>query len=151
MALEPIEPVSDTANRLDPPPCERDRAANKDTHKLTHVLRENLHQKSGATTSMYGSRKRATVHNQHRIQQLSEHYGASQYRGAAHPLCFTDEALDHEFPEGFKQVNIEAYNGTIDPGVWIEDFILHIHMARGDDLHALNTCPSSLKGQLGTG
>ena len=34
--------------------------------------------------------------------------------------------LDHEFPEGFKPVNIEAYDGTTDPGVWIEDFILHI-------------------------
>ena len=32
----------------------------------------------------------------------------AQYRGAAHPLCFTDEVLDHEFPEGFKSVNIEA-------------------------------------------
>ena len=54
--------------------------------------------------------------------------------GAAHPLCFTDEVLDDEFPEGFKPVNIEAYDGTTDPGVWIEDFILHMHMARGDNL-----------------
>ena len=58
-----------------------------------------------------------------------------------HPLCFTDEVLDHEFPEGFKPVNIEAYDGTTDPGVWIEDFILHIHMARGDDLHAIKSSP----------
>ena len=71
---------------------------------------------------------------------------ASQYRGAAHPLCFTDEVLDHEFPEGFKPVNIEAYDGTTDPGVWIEDFILHIHMARGDDLHAIKYLPLKLKG-----
>ena len=60
-----------------------------------------------------------------------------KYRGAAHPLCFTDEVLDHEFPAGFKPVKIEAYDGTTDPGVWIEDYILHIHMARGDDLHAI--------------
>ena len=86
-ALEPIQPKSDTANRPDPPPCERDRAANKVAHKSTHDLRENLRQKSGATRSIYGSRKRATVHNQHRILQPSEHHGASQYRGAAHPLC----------------------------------------------------------------
>ena len=54
--------------------------------------------------------------------------------------------LDHEFPEGFKPVNIEAYDGTTDPGVWIEDYILHIHMARGDDLHAIKYLPLKLKG-----
>ena len=141
----PIQPKSDTANRPDPPPCEHDRPANKVAHKSTHDLHENLRQKSGATRSIYVSRKRAMVHNQHRILQPSEHYGASQYRGAAHPLCFTDEVLDHEFPEGFKPVNIEAYDGTTDPGVWIEDFILHIHMARGDDLHAIKYLPLKLK------
>ena len=54
--------------------------------------------------------------------------------------------LDHEFLEGFKPVNIEAYDGTTDPGVWIEDYILHIHMARGDDLHAIKYLPLKLKG-----
>ena len=54
--------------------------------------------------------------------------------------------LDHEFPEGFKPVNIEAYDGSTDLGVWIEDFILHIHMARGDDLHAIKYLPIKLKG-----
>ena len=44
-------------------------------------------------------------------------------------------------------MNIEAYDGTTDPGVWIEDFILHIHMARGDDLHAIKYLPLKLKGQ----
>ena len=39
----------------------------------------------------------------------------ARYRGAVHPLCFTDEVMDHEFPEGFKPVNIESYDGTIDP------------------------------------
>ena len=43
-------------------------------------------------------------------------------------------------------MNIEAYDGTTDPGVWIEDFILHIHMARGDDLHAIKYLPLKLKG-----
>ena len=61
------------------------------------------------------------------------------------PLCFTDEVLDHEFPEGFKPVNIEAYDGTTYPRVWIEDYILHIHMARGDDLHAIKYLPLKLK------
>ena len=59
----------------------------------------------------------------------------ARYRGAAHPLCFTNKVMDHEFPEGFKPVNIKPYDGTTDPAVWIEDFLLHIHMAHGDDLH----------------
>ena len=54
--------------------------------------------------------------------------------------------MDHEFPEGFKPVNIESYDGTTDPAVWIEDFFLHIHMARGDDLHAIKYLPLKLKG-----
>jgi len=45
----------------------------------------------------------------------------AQYRGAAHPLCFTDEVMDHQIPEGFKPVNIESYDGTTDPAVWIKD------------------------------
>ena len=52
---------------------------------------------------------------------------------------------------GFKPVNIEAYDGTTDPGVWIEDYILHIHMARGDDLHAIKYLPLKLKGPAGIG
>ena len=41
--------------------------------------------------------------------------------------------MGHDFLEGFKLVNIESYDGTTDPAVWIEDFLLHIRMARGDD------------------
>ena len=54
--------------------------------------------------------------------------------------------VDQEFPEGFKPINIEAYDGTTDLRVWIEDYILHIHMARGDDLHAIKYLPLKLKG-----
>ena len=43
-------------------------------------------------------------------------------------------------------MNIEAYNGMTDPGDWIEDFILHIHMAHGDGLHAIKYLPLKLKG-----
>ena len=43
-------------------------------------------------------------------------------------------------------MNIESYDGTTDPAVWIEDFFLHIHMARGDDLHAIKYLPLKLKG-----
>ena len=71
---------------------------------------------------------------------------AARYKGAAHPLCFTDEVLAHEFPEGFNPLNIESYAATTAPAVWIEDFILHIHMARGDDLHAIKYLPLKLKG-----
>ena len=72
----------------------------------------------------------------------------AQYRGAAHPLCFTDEVMDHQIPEGFKLVNIESYDGTTDPAVWIEDYLLHIHMARGDDFHAIKYLPLKLKGPV---
>ena len=58
--------------------------------------------------------------------------------------------MDQEFREGFKPVNIESYDGTTDPAVWIEDFILHIHMARGDDLHAIKYLPLKLKGPTRT-
>ena len=114
------------------------------THNTTRDPCEGSHPKDGATRSIYGPRKRAPAYNA--TQQTSEQRGTPSYRGAAHPLSFTDEVLDHEFPEGFKPVNIEAYDGTTDPGVWIEDYILHIHMARGDDLHAIKYLPLKLKG-----
>ena len=55
-------------------------------------------------------------------------HSVAQHRGAAHPICFNDEVMEHEFPDGFKPINIESYDGTTDPAVWIEDFLLHIHM-----------------------
>ena len=54
--------------------------------------------------------------------------------------------MGHEFLERFKSVNIESYDGTIDPTVWIEDFLLHIHMAHGNDLHAIKYLPLKPKG-----
>ena len=74
------------------------------------------------------------------------HRDVARHRGAAHSLCFTYEVMDHEFPEGFKPVNIESYDGTTDPTVWIEDFLLHIHMARGDNLHDIKYLSLKLKG-----
>src|SRR4051812_17855418 len=53
--------------------------------------------------------------------------------------------MEHEFPQGFEPVNIESYDGTTDPAVLIEDFLLHIHMAHGDDLHAIKYLPLKLK------
>ena len=120
------------------------RMANNATQKSIRDPREGSHQKDGATRSIYGPRKRAPAYNV--TQQTSEKRGTPRYRGATHPLCFTDEVMDHDFPKGFKPVNIETYDGTTDPGVWIEDYILHIHMARGDDLHAIKYLPLKLKG-----
>ena len=65
--------------------------------------------------------------------QPAERLNTPKNRGAAHPLCFTDEVLDHEFPAGFKPVNIEAYDETTDPVsglriisytyIWLEETI----------------------------
>jgi hypothetical protein len=59
---------------------------------------------------------------------------------------FIDEVMEHKFPKDFKPINIEQYDGTTDPAIWIEDFLLHIHMANGDDLHAVKFLPLKLKG-----
>ena len=116
-AIEPIPLKNNTADQPDRPPRGRDRAANDDTHKSAHDLREDLHKKAGMTRSIYGSRKRAPARNHGRpndytdritaryqnrtLHPSEECHATSKYRGAAHPLCFTDEVLDHEFPEGF--------------------------------------------------
>ena len=111
-----------------------------------------LEDKARQTRSIYGSRGRPTARdgNRHtghkfgraehsRQSSLELRRDIAQYRGAAHPICFTDEVMDHQILEGFKPVNIELYDGTTDPVVWIEDYLLHIHMARGDDLHAIKS------------
>ena len=121
-----------------------------------------MENKAKHARSIYGSRGRAPTRDDDRHAGYTKSKsGRAEYsrqdsyelrrdiarhRGAAHPLCFTDEVMDHEFPEGFKPVNIESYDGTIDPAVWIEDFLLHIHMARGDDLHSIKYLPLKLKG-----
>ena len=147
-----------TTRKPDVPLHNHNRAAT-DT---THDPREKPDKKAGAPRSIYESKghtpvrdyghpnahtSQTPVRNKLRTQQQpTACHNTSRYRGAAHPLCFTEEVLDHEFPQGFKPVKIEAYDGTTDPGVWIEDFILHIHMARGDDLHAIKYLPLKLKG-----
>ena len=96
-------------------------------HKPAHDTRKDPRKKDGPIRSIYGPKKKTPGSNT--TSRAFEDNGTPKYRGAAHPLCFTDEVLDHEFPAGFKPVNIEAYDGTTDPGVWIEYYILHIHMA----------------------
>src|SRR3954469_16618713 len=165
----PTSPAHDMADR---PPRGRDREACRTStqampRRLSTKARENapdlrdvLEDKARQTRSIYGSRRRPTTrdndlhsgynksgraeHNRNSSSEL--HRDIAQYRGAAHPLCFTDEVMDHKIPEGFKPVNIELYDGTTDPAVWIEDYLLHINMARGDDLHAIKYLPLKLKG-----
>lgn len=134
---------------MDRRPHDRSQATKGTALNTARDPPKDSHQTTGPTRSIYGPRKQAPLSNA--TQKISEHRGTPIYRGAAHPLCFTDEVLDHEFPVGFKPVNIEAYDGTTDPGVWIEDYILHIHMARGDDLHAIKYLPLKLKGPPGIG
>ena len=130
-------------------------------------MRDILENKARQTRSIYGSygcpasrdASRHAGHNKYGPDEYNRPSSSelrrdiAQYRGAAHPLCFTDEVMDHQIPEGFKPVNIKSYDGTTDPAVWIEDFLLHIHMARGDNLQSIksNTSHSSLKDQLGIG
>ena len=92
-------------------------------------LRDILEDKARQSRSIYGSRGRPKTHDEYRragynYSGRAEHSNPDQFelrshiarhRGAAHPLCFTNEVMDHEFPEGFKPINIEAYDGTIDP------------------------------------
>ena len=170
-APKPTSPAHDAADR---PPHGRDReafrpstqAAPRRCSKSTKArgnapdLQDILEDKARQTRSIYRSRGRPTTRDDHhhagyRNPGRAEHNRQSsfelrrdiaQYRGAAHPLCFTDEVMDHQTPEGFKPVNIESYDGTTDPAVWIEDYLLHIHMAHGDDLHAIKYLPLKLKG-----
>ena len=165
-AIEPILPKNNTTDQPDRPPRGHDRAATDAAHKPAHDLRELLDKKSGIARSIYGSRKHAPTQdqsyrndhidriparNQHRTQQPSTAcHDTSKYRGAAHPLCFTNEVLHHEFPKGFKPVNIEAYDGTTDPGVWIEDFIISTWLAEMIST-PLNIYASNKRDHLGTG
>src|SRR4051812_48687369 len=170
-APKPTSPAHDTA---DWPPRGRDREASRPStqaaprrrSKNTKArgnapdLRDILEDKARQTRSIYGSRGRPTTRDDNRHAGYTKSGRAkhnrqssfelrrdiAQYRGAAHPLCFTDEVMDHQIPEGFKPVNIESYDGTTNPMVWIEDYLLHIHMARGDDLHAIKYLPLKLKG-----
>ena len=133
----------------------------------TQDLRDRLDNTAVQPRSIYGSRGRATAHDDDRHTRYTnsksgraEHNqpdlvglrrDIARHRGAAHPLCFTDEVMDHEFLEGFKPVNIESYDGTTDPAVWIEDFLLHIHMAAETIYTPSSIFPLSSKDPPGTG
>ena len=53
--------------------------------------------------------------------------------------------MEHQFPKGFKPVNIESYDGTTNPAVWIEDFFTTF-IWLVNDLHAIKYLPLKLKG-----
>ena len=140
----------------------RRKGKNKTARGCAYDRRQDLDSRAGHTRSIYGSQGCASTRDdgylfgrdkpsharaENRKRTPSEvRHSVAQYRGAAHPLCFTDEVMEHEFPDGFKHMNIESYDETMDPAVWIEDFLLHIHMARGDVLHAIKYLPLKLKG-----
>ena len=66
--------------------------------------------------------------------------------GAAHPACFTDEVMEHQFPAGFKPTNIDQYDRTTNPKVWIKDFLFAVHIEGGDNIHAIKYLPLKIKG-----
>lgn len=76
------------------------------------------------------------------------HHAIARTRGAAHPVCFTGEVMEHGFPSGFKPMNIEQYDSSTNPYVWIKDYTLAVHIARGNDLHAIKYLPLKLKGSV---
>src|SRR4051812_32018311 len=120
-----------TERPLGPPlkPCP-DAAQNMLRHGKTRQTCE-IYWRTRQTRSIYGSRGRPMArdgdrHSRYNKSGRAEHNRQSsfelrrdiaQYRGAAHPLCSTDEVMDHKIPEGFKPVNIESYDGTTDPAV----------------------------------
>ena len=141
-AYKPASPAHNTADR---PPLGRDIEASRPSAKAvprhrskstrpqgnTPDLRDILEDKARQSRLIYRSRGRPTIRDdnrraghsksgraeQSRPSSLELRHDIAQYRGAAHPLCFTDEVMDHQIPEGFKPVNIESYDGTTDPAV----------------------------------
>lgn len=133
---------------------------NKEARGNTRDIQQDLEGRKGHTKSTHRSRRDAPTsndgylfgHNRPDHARSENHkrsppevlHSVAQHRGAEHPLCFTNEVMEHEFLDGFKSINIESYDGTTNPAVWIEDFLLHIHLARGDDLHAITYLPLNL-------
>ena len=81
----------------------------------THDLRQDLDNRAGHIKLIYGSRGHSPAredghqawHDKHNLTRAENCIRTSselrrdvaQYRGAAHPLCFTDEVMDHQIPE----------------------------------------------------
>ena len=83
----------------------------KTVRSHTYDLRQTLGSRAGHTRSIYESRGRALTHDDgylfgrdkpsharadnHRRTPSELRRDAARYRGAAHPLCFTDKVMDH--------------------------------------------------------
>ena len=87
-ALEPPQSKNKEAARSDRRPHDKHRASSGTAHKPARDPHKDSHQKDGPVRSIYGPRKQALVSNTTR--QISGHHGTAKYRGATHPLCFTD-------------------------------------------------------------
>lgn len=59
--------------------------------------------------SMVGARENTNARMTTDIQ-----HDVAWFWGPAHPICFTDEVMEHQFLEVFKTINIEQYDGTTD-------------------------------------
>ena len=117
------------------PAPHRRTTKNTKAQGYTHDLQDKLENKAEQSRSIYGSWGRAPMREDDRHTEYTKYKSVraeyrrpgsfelrrdvARHRGAAHPLCFTNEVMEHEFPEGFKPVNIEPYDGTTDPAVWI--------------------------------
>ena len=113
----------------DRPPCGRDKTGYQPEYQPApprqyttargnrQDLQDILENKAGQPRSIYGSRGHAptcdddlhagyTISKSGRVEHSRPDLfepcsNIARHRGAAHPLCFTDEVMDHEFPEGF--------------------------------------------------
>ena len=79
-------------------------------------LRDVLENKAGQSRSIYGSRGRTTRCDDDRhagynkpksdraeyniLDSFELRRDVARHRGATHPLCFINEVMEHEFPEG---------------------------------------------------
>ena len=96
----------------------RRKGKNTAAHDCPDDLQRDLDSRAGHARPIYGSRMHTSTRDdsylfghdrpshaqaENRKWTPSElRRSVAQHRGAAHPLCFTDEVMDHEFPEGFK-------------------------------------------------
>ena len=97
-------------NQTVPP---RRKGRDKTARGYTYDLRQDLESRAGHTRSIYESRghaptredgylfgrdkpSHARAENRRRTPSELRH-DAARYRGAAHPLCFTDEVMEHKF------------------------------------------------------
>ena len=92
-AVEPPQSKKKEAAWPDRRPDDRLRAASSAAHQPAHDPHKDPRKKDGPVRSIYGPKKKTPGSNITR--RAFEDNGTPKYRGAAHPLCFTNEVLDH--------------------------------------------------------